>query len=103
MKYLSCILSLYVLFLATAPGYLKDNCINEIAYTKQNHTNQSNADCRNCCSPFLNCHTCNGFVCLAGCYITQPFHNSINSRPVTWQKSFITEFSPSIWQPPKIS
>jgi len=104
MKIFSCILSFYVLFLAPAPRFSDDNCIDEIKKEHtDNHSQDHNDDDCNSCSPFFACGTCSGFVFtrLGIDFQEVPF---IKDKFVgVYIIQFIDNFFANIWQPPKIS
>lgn len=104
MKILCFILSLYVLFLVTAPCCSDDNCNDEIKtkYTENHSQEHKDSDC-NACSPFFTCGTCSGFVFtwVGVDFKEVPF---IKDKSVAVYKSqFANDFFAKIWQPPKIS
>jgi hypothetical protein len=101
------ILSVFVLFLATIPCCLADDCTDEAVSTEQtagSNDKQSGAD-TDCdlCSPFYSCHTCPGFA----------FTNTSPKMPlvllvgiksyISYSQNSLFSFTASIWQPPKIA
>ena len=103
MKWVSYILSVYMLVLAVFPCCAFDDCPDDKIKTEQatNHEN-GDEDCGTC-SPFFNCEGC-----ASGTTIVEPIYFNIISLPV---KQVYTGFlSPSIsdvhyefWQPPKLA
>lgn len=106
MKHLSYILALWVLLLSTAPCFLEDKCLFQCANDTSEEPCSNGDDCSCtdcCCSPFLHCNTC------TGCPAPNIHHSplvveiQLNDNPLSFYKEkLIPNFSPTIWQPPKI-
>ena len=103
MKYLSFILAFMVLILSTAPSCLReDRCIKPLQQKTQNHQ-QGKDGCTKCCSPFMNCNTCMGFV-------MNFYHFSIIHPVIQTEKKIalsfikpILDFPYSVWHPPQLT
>lgn len=101
VKYLSFILAFYVLLLSVAPNLVEDKCFNEQT-TEQGQNQQDDQDCSDCCSPFMGCHTCNGFTLSVTSFSVQSFLIYSDLKVSLYDENFVSEFFSSIWQPPKI-
>jgi len=101
VKYLSFILAVYVLLLSVAPNLVDDECFNEQT-TEQGQNQQDKQDCSDCCSPFMGCHTCNGFTVSVTSFSVQSFLVYSDLKVSLYDENFVSEFFSSIWQPPKI-
>lgn len=104
MRILCFILSLYVLFLVSAPCCSEDNCDDEMKTEYVgNHSQDHEDNDSDTCSPFFTCGTCSGFVST---------RTGVDFKEVTFVKDkivyvyksqFVSDFFAKIWQPPKIS
>ena len=105
MKFLAVLLSLYILLLTAipcadvAPG--NSLCKSEITKSTANHNHQHPdidhcspfCTCNCCASPVLQIDTVVDFICIKFSTYTYPEYSSAIT---SW-------FTPSIWQPPKLS
>jgi ferredoxin len=108
MKWLACLLSLYVILLSCVPcAACGDCCEDEIAQTDAHNNTQdkhteSDHKTDGVCSPFFACGTCHGAV-VSG--ISLEFPQSAPIATVTQQFFYsdqpLPDYSPVIWQPPK--
>lgn len=109
MKYLSLILSVLVLLLSTMPAFIEDKCLAmdssiECVDYCLDDSSQSQDDCTDCCSPFLQCNTCTGFP-------YSNLNNSIESTHIynttkkldTYKANIPSGFQSKIWEPPRLS
>jgi len=108
MKYLSLILSMYVLLLSVMPCCFEDKCLSVYIPTVESGVDTHNNcdDCSdngyNCCSPFLHCDTCSGFP--------EAHHYSPISVVIGLvsdcksdyiERNDLPDFKSLIWQPPQ--
>ena len=105
MKFLSCILALWVVLLSTLPCFLEDECLFQHTDDMQEDTcpNNNGTSCTDCCSPFLHCSTCTGF--LIPKLIHSPFIRMVllnDNLHSFYKERLIPQFSSAIWQPPKL-
>lgn len=105
MKFLSCILALWVMLLSTLPCFLEDECLFQHTDDMQEDTcpNNNGTSCTDCCSPFLHCSTCTGF--LIPKEIHSPFIRMVllnDNLHSFYKERLIPQFSSAIWQPPKL-
>ena len=105
MKFLSCILALWVMLLSTLPCFLEDKCLFQHTDDMQEDTcpNNNGTSCTDCCSPFLHCSTCTGF--LIPKLIHSPFIRMVllnDNLHSFYKERLIPQFSSAIWQPPKL-
>jgi hypothetical protein len=104
VKFISFILSLYLLALAIVPCCLYDNCPEDKAKTEQT-TNHNSGDDDGCgtCSPFFNCEGCLSVSNVSEPIIFTP--NIILAGDNTYTslvQSFLSYDFHSIWQPPQL-
>ena len=100
VKYLSFILAIYVLALATIPCMVEDKCLSHNDQTMQDGSNEPCSD--DCCSPFVTCSNCNGFTSNSPS-LPQLFNPKPTLKGISlYTISVVSQFKPSIWQPPKI-
>lgn len=104
MKALACILSLYALWLSVNPCMDSDCHPNSAAETIMVSANALNAHYQNeICSPFCTCH-CSGTNKLASNRQSVcPGFFVMDEVLFSFSENQHSEFSISIWQPPKIS
>lgn len=102
MKYLSSILAIYVLLLTAAPNLVEDKCFQEQT-TEQSQDNQDDKDCGDCCSPFMNCHTCVGFTFPIANFALHSVLTYSDKKVSIYKDNTRSDFFSAIWQPPKIS
>jgi len=101
MKFLAFILALIVLGLSTGICYMEDNCYNEL--TKDQNDNQHDDQCSSdCCSPFMTCKTCVGFVITDLVFSTEKdiIIHKTNYNIVLESKT--VHSCAKIWNPPKL-
>lgn len=101
VKYLSFILALYILILSVAPTIVEDKCLQE--QTTEQGQSEQDQDCSDCCSPFMGCHTCNGFTFPTATFSLKSVIVYSEKKIPLYKDNFSSDFFPSIWQPPKIS
>ena len=114
MKRLSYIFTFFVVFLTIQPTVA---LINETPETSccgssscgnedEDSTPDSKHDKGDCkdqnCNPFQACGSCLGFTVINGFYQIKTTIVQ-KSSPVFFTENFISQFSPDVWQPPKIS
>ena len=112
MKWLSYILAFWVVFLTVHPAIALASssadseccgscCGNE--NDSQKKDTPINKDCSNqSCNPFQACGCCMGFVLkTAFLKMEQPIVQ--RSMLIIFKENSISQFSPDVWQPPKIS
>ncbi len=104
MRLLSYILALWVMLLATSPCFLEDKCLFKCVNDMQEDAfpNDDGTSCTNCCSPFLHCNTCTGFL------VPKLYHSSFvimiqlnDNQFLFYTEKLISLFLSDIWQPPK--
>ncbi len=63
MRYLSILLTIFVMFMCTAPAFEQDDCMLRDAHCscQADGTADEDCDCETC-SPFISCATCSGFI-----------------------------------------
>lgn len=104
MKYQSFILAICVMLLSTVPYLIEDDCMNNCLGSELSKVsnNMNDTDCSDCCSPFIQCTTCSGFIVEK---IVNPFEYilTIQSDQIfSLYKEKVTDTHYfSIWQPPK--
>src|SRR5690606_12711666 len=100
MKFLSVILSVMIMTLATTPccpsAYQTDNC--------KEKSSKKHKDCSDNCSPFHSCSNCSGFICSypPTIVVIEKILTDIVT-PTNYSAILIPRFPDSIWQPPKIA
>jgi hypothetical protein len=99
VKYLSFILTLYVLLLTAAPNLVEDKYFDEQT-TEQNQ--QGDKNCGDSCSPFTGCDCCHGFTIALISFSVQSFPIYSDLKTSSYHEDSFSEFFSSIWQPPKI-
>lgn len=113
MKWLSYILTVFVLLLAAQPTIALANdttkgaccssscCGEQKEEPKDNKTNKKDCSTQNC-NPFQSCGACIGFTVKNSLFklSSPPYQKELPNCHV---RSFISQYSPDFWQPPKIS
>ncbi|WP_290096242.1 hypothetical protein [uncultured Duncaniella sp.] len=64
MRFISFILATFIMLMCTAPAFEHDTCVlheTKCSCADDNCGKECDSDC-NCCSPFIACTTCSGFV-----------------------------------------
>jgi len=106
LKLLTTIFAFYILALSTIPCCVFDNCPEDQIETTYLTTEHESSDDDGCgtCSPFFNCGSCTvGFTN----YVTytslpkQQIFASDSKKYSYYKQTFNTNFSSTIWQPPK--
>lgn len=63
MRYLSILLTIFVMFMCTAPAFEQDGCLLRDAHCSCQTNGTADEDCAcEICSPFISCATCTGFI-----------------------------------------
>jgi len=91
---------LYVLFLASAPLHVEEDCHHAVHSMEQEEADEHES--HHCCSPFGPCQTC-AAVYLPNA-LTAPCSEILflKSIPPIYPFFSIAEISFSVWQPPKL-
>ncbi|MDB5263265.1 MAG: hypothetical protein JWQ14_2548 [Adhaeribacter sp.] len=95
------LLSAIVLPLATIPCCLADSCLDKKAITKQKEPNSDTE--RGICSPFFQCHNCNGFAFSNPAPKVVSFFSPETKVYQVYRQHSLSRFATVIWQPPKIN
>jgi hypothetical protein len=103
MKLFVILLSIYTVYLVSAP------CVDDAFHAASKSSGQttpndrdSHSDHADACSPFCICSCCSVPVTIApGTFISQPFF-SFQTTLLQESSNFISSFSVSFWQPPKL-
>lgn len=107
MRFVTAILSIYLMFLTVLPCCAFDKCPEDRETTEavcqtNTHKGGDNDGCGSC-SPFFNCHHCAGFNISVKTvsYITKTMEIPAD-KPVALEDHFtLTTYSGNIWQPPR--
>lgn len=108
VKYLSLILSIYILVLTVRPCCDDNKCADDPHQTERlvnNHNpddHHQDEDHRNACSPFYTCGSCTGFTFTSLNFSLSPETVLVQNNVSTYHHTFFSEFYIAIWQPPKI-
>jgi len=102
---LAFLLSVVVLFLATIPCCLADNCSDKEALTEQSSQQNTGSDSEDCdaCSPFFQCHSCNGFAFTNQVPKLVKHFFLVIKRYAVFSQHIHSVFVSTIWQPPKMA
>lgn len=103
MRYFAFLFSIYILCLVSAP------CVDDTLHLSNGVPGESSgqvpishSDHTDACSPFCVCSCCNVMVTISpDITISQPFF-SVQRSFIAEPSSFISSFSHTFWQPPKI-
>ena len=112
MKWLSYILAFFVIVLTAQPllslmnekteTFCGSSCCNEEDDTpKDSNKNKSDGNDKNC-NPFKACGCCMGFTVRTS-FIRIDAPAIQKSMSIIFKQHFISQYSPDVWQPPKIS
>lgn len=108
MKYLSLILSVYILVLTVRPCCDDNTCTDDSNKTEQlvNNHNPDNdhqdEDHQSSCSPFNTCGNCIGFTLQTVNFSLSDETVLVENNDSTYHHTFLSQFYIAIWQPPKI-
>jgi hypothetical protein len=104
MKYLSLIFSIYILYLVSVPCV--DDPLHICSKISEQTSDQapiSHPDHADACSPFCVCSCCNVMVTISPVTIINQPYFSFQRSLVPESSTFISSFSLTFWQPPKLS
>jgi hypothetical protein len=103
MKIVSVIFSVYIAILSTI-AYCPE--IHEADYEIQSagQTGENSShDCDGCCSPFVDCNTCTGFIIENYIYIQPNPKGIFTEININQYQFYVSPFLKGIWQPPRIA
>ena len=106
MRILLWIFGIYILALSAMPcSDVSNNCNSDPAFVAQDFGHNHGTDRDDKCSPFCFCHCCsvpsNTKLTALEIQIVHPLIPTKVSYPIR-NTSLVSNFSPNIWQPPKI-
>jgi hypothetical protein len=102
MKFLCIILSFYIATLSVDLCCQEDYCGDETEMKiADQHADQHDEDSSDNCSPFLSCGSSTGFV--AEDINTYATYWTIEPANIPSNIPFTRDYTPNIWQPPKLS
>lgn len=101
MKYLSFIVAFLVLVLSTAPCCIEDKCNKPAHQISQKQQQGDNDSCAKCCSPFMNCNTCMGFVITYFQFSTIHLVSQTENKIALCFTTPTSDFPDSLWHPPQ--
>jgi hypothetical protein len=64
---------------------------------------EQQSDCSDCCSPFMICNTCTGFVIAECVQVLLPEQKATAETIAYISNIYISPFPASIWQPPEFA
>ena len=110
MRFLSLILSAYMLVLSLAPctdgvqhDHIQSACDSEILVDSNSHSDH-NHDHQDTCPPFCVCACCGSIVIIPSQIVYKELANHICSSSIYgYLSSYSFEFQSSVWHPPTLS
>jgi hypothetical protein len=101
MKFLAILLSMIVITLAIVPCCNEDNCEDGLLSEQTDKKSSEEPECP--CSPFVSCTSCTGvYVTPSIESVVAPVIN-VEKTLTLYKQSFVSFYSATIWQPPKIA
>jgi len=100
-KWITCILSVYILFSTAVPCSIFDNC-EEREHTEQTSNKDHKKDCTDC-PPFSLCSAMHGFAINSGTTIIDPMKVYVTVLYGEVYSFFKSEYYSNFFQPPRFS
>ncbi|MDP4209517.1 MAG: hypothetical protein Q8928_11955 [Bacteroidota bacterium] len=97
MKWMTFILSIYILCLVSLP------CADGADHTCSSQNEQTTPVSDNSCSPFCVCACCNVMVTIANYSVLPVPSEQIYSQISLYYEGLTSRFNTAIWQPPKVN
>ncbi|WP_418893546.1 hypothetical protein [Limibacterium fermenti] len=103
MKHVSFIFAVYILLMTAVPLFIKDDCMlhaqDTTACESAGHFEESGCTC---CSPFMKCATCHGFIVPAMTDCPGFTEVCRGELVVVYSHEALPGFYSPIWEPPQV-